>query len=168
MELLTQLGIDWKLLLAQIVNFLILLFILYKFLYHPILEMLEKRSAKIEKSLADAKKIGEEVKRIEKMKEEQIIEAKKEAKKIIEEAQAKAENNRQELIVKTKEEIQNLTTEAKKQIAAEKEKLSQEVKAEIGALVVEATQKVIGKSLTDKLDEKIIKETIKEIEKDKL
>ena len=48
-ELFSKLGIDWKLLIAQIINFLVLLFVLYKFAYRPILSMLEKRTKKIEK-----------------------------------------------------------------------------------------------------------------------
>ena len=53
-ELLTKLGIDLKLLVAQIVNFLILLLVLYKFAYGPIVAMLEKRQKKIEKGLKEA------------------------------------------------------------------------------------------------------------------
>mgnify|MGYP001588456271 CR=1 FL=1 len=64
MELISKLGIDWKLLVAQIVNFFILLFVLYKFAYKPVLEMLEKRSKTIEKGIHDAKASEERLKEI--------------------------------------------------------------------------------------------------------
>ena len=67
-ELITKLGIDWKFLIAQIVNFLVLLFVLYKFAYGPILAMLEKRQKKIEKGLKDAEAATKNSKKAKKSK----------------------------------------------------------------------------------------------------
>ena len=56
MEALESLGIDWKMLVAQVVNFIILLLILRKFLFGPIVKLLDDRRKTIEKGLSDAKK----------------------------------------------------------------------------------------------------------------
>jgi len=63
MELFAKLGIDWRLLIAQLVNFVILFTALTFLLYKPLIAALDKRRAKIAESLANAEKIGDELKR---------------------------------------------------------------------------------------------------------
>ena len=79
MELLGKLGIDWRLLIAQIINFLLLLVILYRLLYKPVIALLDQRSAKIEKSLQAAQQIEANLKQTESERAQKILAAKKEA-----------------------------------------------------------------------------------------
>ena len=77
MELLHKLGIDWRLLIAQLINFSVLLFVLYKFLYHPILNILEKRRKQIEENDIRTKSLEEKLTQVtalyyEKMREEEL------------------------------------------------------------------------------------------------
>ena len=83
-QLLHNLGIEPLLLIAQIVNFLLLLFILKKFLYNPVINMLNDRTKKIEESLKQAKEIEEKRIEIEKEKIKEILKARKEAEQILE------------------------------------------------------------------------------------
>ena len=83
-ELLNKLGIDYKLLIAQIINFLVLLFVLWKFAYGPILAILEKRQKKIEKGLADAEAAEKRLEESEKKQKEVLRKARTEAKEIVE------------------------------------------------------------------------------------
>ena len=75
--LLEKLGLEPHILLAQIINFLILIFVLRRFLYKPLIKFLDKRKDIIEKGLNDAQKAKEELSKIQTIKEEKIIEVSK-------------------------------------------------------------------------------------------
>lgn len=160
MELLSKLGIDYKLLIAQIVNFLVLLFILYRFAYRPVLAMLEKRARRIEKGLKDAAEAKKELKAAYKKEEEILKKAHREAKNIIEKMHKQAEKAQAEIIVETKKQTDKMVKDAKVQIEREKEKTVQEIKAEIGSLVVAAAEKVIGERVDEKKDKELIERAI--------
>ena len=160
MELLSKLGIDYKLLIAQIVNFLVLLFILYRFAYRPVLAMLEKRARRIEKGLKDAAEAKKELEAAYKKEEEILKKAHREAKNIIEKMHKQAEKAQAEIIVETKKQTDKMVKDAKVQIEREKEKTVQEIKAEIGSLVVAAAEKVIGERVDEKKDKELIERAI--------
>lgn len=161
MEALATLGIDWKLLIAQIINFIILLAILYKFLYGPIVSMLESRAKRIQKSLKQADEIEKNWEQAKTKEEELLNKARAESKAIIEETRVIAEKEGKLLKEKTKQEIEQLVLQAKEQIKGEKQKMSQELNKEVAGLVIEATQKVLGKHASSKeLDKKLIDEVL--------
>ena len=81
MELITKLGIDWKLLIAQVINFFILLFVLHRFAYRPILKMLKKRTDTIDKSLSDVKQIEKNLAESNQKKDELLRTARQQAHK---------------------------------------------------------------------------------------
>ncbi len=155
--------LDVKLILAQLVNFLIVLGVLYYFALKPLTKMMNERSSKIEKSLADAKEIEARMSLSEKERAETLNKTKKETAELLEQARKVAESNKQETLQQTKEEVEKLFAAGKEQLNREKEKMVGEVKAEIGGLVVEATKKVLGSALNKEIDKKIIEEAIKEI-----
>jgi len=159
-ELISKLGIDWKLLIAQIVNFLILLFVLYKFAYGPILAMLEKRQKKIEKGLADAEAAGKKLKESEEKQKEILKRARTEAKDIVEKAHIQAEKSKSEIAAESKVQAEKIISDAKAEIGWEKQKTIAEIKSEIGGLVVAATEKVIGEKINSEKDKKLIEESI--------
>lgn len=162
MELLSKLGIDWRLLIAQLINFLILVLILYKFLYKPVLGALETRKEKIDKGLRDAEILGSELEKGRERQAEEFQKAKREAREIIEGAQKTAEAAGAETRAKTKAEVEKLLTAAKNQITEEKEKMMDEIKKEAAALVVAAAEKVVGKILDEKTQKNLIEDSIKE------
>src|SRR3989339_1381184 len=160
-ELLSKLGIDWKLLIAQIVNFLVLLFVLWKFAYGPVLAMLEKRQKKIEKGLKDAdeahKKLGES----EEKQKNILRKAREEAKDIVEKARKQAEKSKSEIAAEAKTQAEKILAGAKSEIEQEKAKTIAEIKSEIGGLVVAATEKVIEEKMSSEKDKKLIEESLK-------
>lgn len=162
MELLDKLGIDWRLLVAQLVNFLILVLVLYKFLYKPLLKMLEGRKEKIEKGLRDAEQLGVELERTKELQAAEIQKAKQEARGIIEEAGKRAEAAGAETKLKTKAEVEKLITVAKNQMIEEKAKMMVEIKKETAELVIAVAEKVVGKIIDAKIQNKLIEDTLKE------
>src|SRR5665647_1659529 len=108
--------IDAGLLLAQLVNFIIVLLVLYKFAYKPILKVLNDRTDKVEKGIKDAESAQVKLAEMEKKEKEVLLKAKEEAQKIIQQAEKTAMANVQELEIKAKEQSEKTLAEAKKQI----------------------------------------------------
>jgi F-type H+-transporting ATPase subunit b len=160
-ELLSKLGIDWKLLIAQIVNFLVLLFVLWKFAYGPVLAMLEKRQKKIEKGLVDADEAHKKLAESAELQKEILRKARTEAKDIVEKAREQAEKSKSEIAVESKAQAEKIIAGAKAEIEQEKQKTIAEIKAEIGGLVVAATEKIIDEKMDEKKDKELIEKVIK-------
>lgn len=149
MELISKLSIDWKLLAAQIVNFFILLFVLYRFAYKPILEMLEKRSKTIEKGIHDARASEERLKEIEAMRQKMFSETEKEIGKMFEKAKADAEAVKKDLAAQAGASADDLLRRAKAQAAEEKEKMMEDVKKEVVKFIVAASGKILEREFSD-------------------
>ncbi len=148
MELLHKLGIDWKLLIAQIVNFAILLFVLYKFVYKPVLDLLEKRSKTIEKGIRDAKESEERLVKIEKMREERMAQAEKEIGRLLGQAKSDAEAMKKDIVEAANAQAEDLLRRAKIQMTEEKEKMIQDVKSEVTMFIVQATGKLLEREFS--------------------
>ena len=160
MELLNNLGINGKLLIAQIINFLILLYVLYKFAYGPVLKMLDERTKKIEKGLKDAEDSHKKLAEISEKESTVLVEARKQAQEIIKKAEESASSQAQEIMNASKEQSQKMLETAQKQIEQEKTKILSEVRAEVAGLVMMATEKIIDEKLDATKDAALIKKAI--------
>jgi F-type H+-transporting ATPase subunit b len=152
--------IDFKLFLAQLINFAIIFFVLYKFAFKPIAKVMQERTTTIEKSLDDAKAVEKKLAETNVEQTRVLNEAKKDALAIVEKANQAAELNKQKLIEKTKLEVAAIIAGEKAKIAQEKEESLKEMKQEIAGLVVLAVEKVIKSKMTDSKDQELIKEII--------
>ena len=161
-ELFPKLGIDWRLLIAQLINFLILLFVLRRFAYKPLLKLLDERRQKIADGLANAQKAKSNLEEAEKERWEIISTAKKGASEIISLAEAAAQKNREETLKEAKAGVEKIVTEARKQIDSEKSKMIGEIKSEISGLVMLAAEKTASIKLDDKKDKELIEKINKE------
>lgn len=92
------LGINFRLIIAQIFNFLVLLFVLKKFLYKPLLKIFEERKTKIEEGLINSEKIKKELEEIQKKKQAILTLAQKEAGGLILEQKKAAQREKEEII----------------------------------------------------------------------
>ena len=167
MEFLQKLGIDWRLLIAQAVNFLILLFILYKFLYKPVLGMLERRRETIEKSLEDAKRIEEMLSKATLDNEEGIRKARVEAGRILEEASLRSEAMREEKIALTKKDIEKIIEQGKTQLSAERISVLRSLREESAELVALAVESVLKDLPHEKIDKALVAESLKNLKSQK-
>jgi F-type H+-transporting ATPase subunit b len=162
-SLITTFHIDWKLLIAQIVNFGIVLAVLWFFALKPLLKTMKERGEEIDESLKNAEKIKDNLTKAEKDKEAIILAAKKEAQLIIEESRKNGNEQGQQIVNNAKQEVQTVIATAKEQINREKEKILIEAKAEVGDLVIQATRKILEKTGSKELDEKIVENTLREL-----
>lgn len=164
-ELVKTFHIDWKLLIAQLVNFGIVLGVLWYFALKPLQKMMHKRSNDIEQSLKDAKEIERKLNEANISKEKIITEARQEAQIVMEKAANTAEKFREEKVQATREELEKIIAKTKGDLQAEKEKMVREARQEVASLVVAASSKVIGKHLDGVADQRLIEESLKEVKK---
>lgn len=163
MALFDQFGIQPMLLLAQIVNFLILLWILKKFLYSPILKLLEERKRRIAKSLEDAQKIEERLAKLEKDREKVLAKAALEARKIVEDAGKSASQVIADAHQKAQEDIDLMMTKALAEQRLEKDKMRQELRSELANLIVLGLQKISGKVFTREDQKNLVEQSIRDL-----
>lgn len=160
-ELIKTFHIEANLLLAQIVNFVIVLLVLYKVAYKPVLKTLNERTGKIEKGMEDAEESRKKLENALQLEKEILTQAKKEAQGIIRKAEDNAKKNADSFALETKEKTDKMIAEAKKIIEQEKNKMFTELKMNIAGLVVSATEKVLEEKIDHQKDQGIIARSIK-------
>lgn len=163
MDAINSLGINGKLLIAQIINFVVLLILLKKFLYNPIVKMLDKRSQTIKKSLDDAKRIEEELQKTEQKNQEIIALAQSDAKKMVEEAKKNASTEGKRIVDEASKQAEVQKTKAIAEINQQKETAKSEIKKEAAELITLATEKILQTKIDSKTDGKMIRESIDRI-----
>jgi F-type H+-transporting ATPase subunit b len=162
-DTLQTLGIQWPKLIAQMVNFGIVLFVLWRFAYKPVLVMLQMRRQKVTESIQNAEKIKVQLTQTEEERKKIVLEAGAQAGKIIEEARAAAER---ELAKRTQEAIaaaNQILAKAREASEAELVRMKGELRKEIGRLVVETSTRVTGKILTAEDQQRLAEETNKQL-----
>ena len=152
MDILTNLGIQWPYFLSQLVNFLILLFLLKRFLYAPLIGMLQKRRSLIEKGIADAKSIEVEKDHFEEAKKEAMKMAKAEARAVIDHAMKAGEEMKAHIIKEAEEKGRDIVRYAEAHMEEEKRRLIQDVKQEVGTLVSALAEKVLREKVDARKD----------------
>jgi F-type H+-transporting ATPase subunit b len=158
------LGINWKLFIAQLINFSIVLFVLSKYVFGPISKKLAERTEKIDVALKDAEKIEQEKIEFNTWKDAEITKARKEASEIINKSQAEAQKLKENLLSQTKIEQEKLVTQAKALISDEEKKMISEVKHEVADMVTKASEKIIRKKLDTEADKKLIQESLNNLQ----
>jgi F-type H+-transporting ATPase subunit b len=166
-ELITKLGIDWKLLVANAITFLIVLWLLRKFAYRPILAMLDKRRQTIADGLDNAKKIADERHQFAMEKEQLLHQAKNSAQQLIHQAERQATEQRQVLLTQAQADMQTMVAKTKQQLEREKQQMVVAAKAELAGVVVAATKKVIGEHLDQPLESKLNDQAVKALKEDR-
>lgn len=164
-ELVKTFHIDWKLMIAQIVNFVIVLSVLWYFALKPLQKIMIKRSEDIAKSLEDAKEIEKKLVATDEDRAKVLIKARQEAQEIVKQANEIGDKKRQEMLNTTKQETNEIVAQAKRQIEAAKEKLKKQLRQETAELVIQATQKVIQGSSIKKPDSKEVKEVLENLDR---
>jgi len=163
MEALTSLGINGKLLIAQIINFLILLFLLSKLLYKPLLKVMDERTNKIESGLKAAEKSEADLKKAEEEAEKIREKAYKESNGILANAKAESDKMHKELIAKAEAQADQIRHHAAEEALAVKDKALKEAKVEITSLIVLALEKITQNKFSLENKEELAKNAAKEI-----
>ena len=159
-EIVRNFGVDWRLLIAQVVNFTILFFLLKRFAYQPVLSLLRQRTQKIEEGFAMRKEAEKTLGEIENIKLETAKAADEEALTIVKNAEETAQLRRNEIVGEATRRGELLVAEAKKNANVEAEKIQTDVLTSAEHLVREGIARVLRQLPPDVRDRNLIAETL--------
>lgn len=157
-----KLGIEPIQLLTQTFNFLVLVFILGKFLYKPILKKLEERRKKIEEGLQYTEKMKKALEENEKKRQEIINKAKDEARTIVEEGKKTGKKVEAEIIEKAHKEAKEIVERGGKELELERQQMEKQLKIDTVEIAEAFTMKILSEVLDKDNQEKIIDKKIKQ------
>jgi F-type H+-transporting ATPase subunit b len=153
--------LDLKLIIAQVINFTIVLLVLYWFAFKPLVKIMAERSNKIAKSLDEAKLIGEKLAQTKEEFNKTMAEARQQANLLLEKAGQQADGKKAEMVARAKEEIGQIINQEKQKMQAEKLLTLKEIKREVADIVILTVEKILGKKMDKKEDLELIKKIIK-------
>ena len=163
MELFGKLGIEWKLLLAQGLNFILLLIILRRFLYKPILKMLDERRSKAESLQIESSKMEERRKQFEQWTDDQVNEARRKSEMILLEAEKFAGKLKTRKLDEMSVEKQRALLDGQKQLNRDGVALERELRESIAGETAERMQKLFSEISNDlELHDILLDKTIAE------
>ena len=160
--MLETLGIHFPSLAIYLVNFLLVLLLLYLFAYKPILRLMDQRADRIRESLEAADTARQEAASSQEAIQEQITEARREGQRIMDQAREASERFRTEEMDKARQEAEAFVERAKDDIARERDTALQEVRASFGDLAITAAERVIRSSLDRQAREELINQVLEE------
>ncbi len=166
MEVLGKLGIDVWLIVAQIINFVLLLWILKKYVYKPLLTRLEREEKERKQLIDDAEKISQDKKNIDTDREAAVAEAKKKSEEILEEAERIADEVKRTIRTEAEDSKKFLLAQAAEQVKAEisavrdeeKRKLLETVRGRLGDTIAKMRESGVVKELQRKYVDAMISE----------
>jgi F-type H+-transporting ATPase subunit b len=161
--MLETLGVKWPEFIASLINFSIVLFVLWKFAYGPIINILAARRQKIIDGVTNADKIKAELARTEADRQKILAEAGDKANKLIEDARAAAARVSEVETQKAIAAAEQIVSKAREAAAQERAVMLAQLKREVGRLVVQTTATVTGKILTPDDQRRLAEETEKQL-----
>lgn len=158
------LGINLGYLISQIINFGLLVVLLYFVAYKPILRMLDERSARIRQGLEDAETASRRAAEIEQEFEQRMTEARKEGQEQVARATQAGQRMREEILQKAREDAQTLIEKAKEEVARDREQAMSELRQQVADLSLAISQKVIGQTLDERAQRRLIAQFLEQTE----
>jgi len=158
-----QFGVYWPNLIAQVILFAIVYYVLKKFAFQAVISMLEERRRRIEEGQLNAEKIKKQLAEAQAKYEEILARANAESQRLLDEVRASgdrlADQKRQEAIAAAEQ----IALKAQEAIELERDKTMAEMKRELGRLVVDTTARVTGKVLSPEDQQRINEEAARQI-----
>ena len=146
--------------LAQLLNFSILLVVLGKFVYKPVMKMLDERQQKVADTLARDARSLEKLRAMEAEREKILAEARTASQKIIDEAKQDGEGVKKKLLAEAASEVARMRLDEERRRVAEKARLVAEARRELGAIVVEAIDRSLGDVLDARSQGKMVEQAL--------
>ena len=158
-----ELGLDLGLLVSQIVNFALLLALLYLLLHKPILKVLRERARRIQAGLDDAERAAALIADAERHYRSEMERARRDARDIIEQATRTAEQQRQEILAQARRDAQDLALQAQRQAQRDIEGEQIAFHREVIELAMAATSRLLGEELDDPKHHALVRQFIDEL-----
>lgn len=155
-----KLGINGPLLIAQLINFVLIGFLLYRFLYQPVLNTLANRTARIQESMENAELVKQQLARAQQDYEAQLGRARQEAAAIVSQANERAKVQADEVISQARAEAERIQIEARQQAQLERDQMMRGLQGQLATLVTQTASSVIGQELRGPEHERLVQQSI--------
>lgn len=136
--------IDWKIILAQAINFGVVFVVFYLFALKPLTKLMQDRASKIAKGLDDAKANASTLEKTNKEYGETLVKARAEANDIFQKGKKEAEAKKSEMLEQARSEVTTMIESGKKTLETEKVKMVAEAKNELASLATLAAEKIMA------------------------
>lgn len=149
-------------------TFILLVLLLYKFAFGPLMQMQQKRQAEIREAIATSERLREEARALLDDYKQQLSNARVESEEIIERARKVGESAKAELVQEAKDQSERILEKAHEQIERDTNSALAQIRGKVADLTLAATEKVTRRSLTGEDDLRLIREALAEIDLSKV
>ena len=156
--------VDLPKLVFQVINFLVVLYLLNRFLFKRVLSFLDERNAKISKGLEDAEAAARDRELARAEREAAVTEARKEANEMIARANKIAEDTRNEILADARAEAEKVSTRAREEIVAEKDKAMAEIRGQVADLALAAAGRLVRHEMDGPTQRRLVEDFLAEVE----
>ena len=155
---------DPGLFIWTILTFLVLVVLLARFAWRPLLAALERRQAEIARSIEDAQRAKQELERLQRESAQIIASARSEAEAIVSRSRSDAEQLREDIKQKSRAEAAAIVKNAERQIQLETARALQQIRHEAVDLSVNIASKILRRNVSKEDNEGLIEETLRQVE----
>jgi F-type H+-transporting ATPase subunit b len=155
-----ELGINLPKLLYQLINFIIVVGVLYALLYKRVVTMLNERTERIEQSLKDADQVKQQLANVKRDYDAEIAKARQEASGILAQATERAKAQESEIVAQAREEGERIRAEMREQAQQERDQMLREVKEQVAELVTMTATRVLQAELKSSGHDRLIEESL--------
>ncbi len=155
--------IDWKLMVAQLVNFAIVFVVLYIFALRPLGKLMRERSERIDKGIKDADVNAQLVAEAKKVYDAELARGRQEAHTLVQNMHKEVDVKRQEMVAQAQVESERILSEGKKRLEDEKNRTLRDAEKEIAAIVVSGVEKMLRQHVDSETQRDSVIKSIKNI-----
>ncbi len=164
-QFLKSFGIEWKMLIWQVINFGVLFLILSKLLYKPLQKSIHDRGKKISAGLREAEQLKKKSKEMEDEFKREMSLQRKDIDEMHEKAKAANEKLRAELRIQAEEESKRIVEEARQSAKEEKKEIMVELETEVKKMAIALAGKVLEKEIDEEKEKELMKEAVEALQK---
>ena len=165
MEILHTFGLDWKLVAAQIVNFLVIFYVLKRYLYPPLFKVFKKREELVKESMSKAEENEKILEKTKSLEKDILKKAKTTADEIVKDAHDRADEIQKKAEETTKQQTDKMLNDAKEQIALEKAEAEKQLNKYVVKLSFEILEISLSNVITEKEQSEIVAKALKSMQK---
>jgi len=162
-EFFNAFGVDVPKLIFQVINFLLLLYLLNRFLFKAVIRMLDERQQRISKGLEDAESAARDRDLARAEREAALDEARKEAQTMIARATKIADDSKAEILAEAKAQAEKATSKARDEITAEKERAMAELRTHVAELALEAAGRLVRSEMDGPTQRRLVEDFLSEV-----
>ena len=161
-QVLATLGINLRDFILHTINFVILIFILWKILYNPVVGMLDERQRRIRESMDRAEEVRLAAERADQEREAQLADTRRQIQEMLTQATQMAERIQSEARAEARQQADQIVARAQQEAQAERAQTMAELRREVAGLAVAAAERVISRNLDDQSQRRLVEEFLAE------